>query len=119
MHSRDDWVGHKKVKTAHLQLWGGYPDFRVHAEELLSRPDANTVAVHWTASGTNTGDFRGREPTGDRSTFSGALPPLLRAPGAPCRRPPHARPPCKPTAASAADAPNLHPRRRLALRVRL
>ena len=40
-----------QVTAVHAQLFAAFPDLRVHAEDLLSRPDSNTVAVHWTATG--------------------------------------------------------------------
>ncbi|KAI7842861.1 hypothetical protein COHA_003479 [Chlorella ohadii] len=69
--SRDDLLGHKKIESVHQKLFEAYPDYHMHIEDVLARGDANTVAVHFTATGTNTGVWRGSEPSGKRTIFSG------------------------------------------------
>lgn len=66
-----DLVGLNKVRRVHQELFVAYPDFSLHAEELLAREDSNTVALHFTARGTCFGEWRGFPASGRRSTYSG------------------------------------------------
>ena len=51
------------------QFRRAFPDLQLRIEILLG--EADMVAARWTASGTNTGNWAGIEPTGKRVEFSG------------------------------------------------
>jgi predicted ester cyclase len=46
-----------------------FPDLRVQVEELVA--EGETVVVRWTMTGTDTGGFMGRPPTGREAQFWG------------------------------------------------
>ncbi|EFN53799.1 hypothetical protein CHLNCDRAFT_136485 [Chlorella variabilis] len=66
-----DLVGAAKVAKVYKETWRSYPDYTLHTEDVLARDDSNTVAVHFTATGTCFGEWRGHPASGRRSTFSG------------------------------------------------
>jgi len=49
-----------QVRKVFQELFGSYPDYTLHTEQVLAREDANTVAVHFTASGEPSGGARER-----------------------------------------------------------
>ena len=58
----EPFIGIEAFKNSYTELFGGYPDCRV---EILAKYDAGDDVIYevrWTA--TNTGVFRGGEPTG-------------------------------------------------------
>lgn len=66
-----DVRGIVKVRRIYQELWTAYPDYSVHVEDVLARDDSHTVAVHFTATGTNFGEWRGNPASGRRTTMSG------------------------------------------------
>ena len=39
------------MRKVHAELFAAMPDYHMHTDEVLARPDSNTVAVHFTATG--------------------------------------------------------------------
>ena len=54
--------GHDGIRRAIQRLRAGFPDWREHIEDVLI--DGNKVAVRYFSTGTNSGAFSGRPPTG-------------------------------------------------------
>lgn len=50
-HTQTTHLAPCQVYKAHVDLFQAYPDYRLHTEEVLARDNANSVAVHWTATG--------------------------------------------------------------------
>lgn len=65
------------MRRVHQELFAAYPDFTLHAEELLAREDSNTVALHFTARGEG---GAGRRVQAGGPATAGLLPPHSRAP---------------------------------------
>jgi steroid delta-isomerase-like uncharacterized protein len=59
-----DKAGMKQFYTA---LWGGFPDLKIHIDELVGEGDK--VVWRITASGTHDGPFQGVPPTGKSVKF--------------------------------------------------
>lgn len=64
-----DGVGPDAVKTVLGALLTGFPDVRHTIEQTIANDDL--VVVRWTAEGTQTGEFQGHAPSGQRATWTG------------------------------------------------
>jgi steroid delta-isomerase-like uncharacterized protein len=47
----------------------GFPDFQLQVHDMVGQE--NRLALHWTCTGTQRGEFQGIAPTGQRITISG------------------------------------------------
>jgi steroid delta-isomerase-like uncharacterized protein len=61
-----DWNGHKQLLAA---LFNAFPDFRHKLEDVVA--EGNKVAVRFTITGTNRGEFQGIPPTGKQISIGG------------------------------------------------
>ena len=65
-----DYHGTKAMKEV-VQSWlKGFPDLRVDNDIIISENDL--VCIQWRAKGTHHGEFKGRKPTGNPVSYSGA-----------------------------------------------
>ncbi len=64
-----EMVGPQPFLAFHAQLLQALPDLKIVVEEAVG--DGNSVAVRWLASGTHTGVFQGKPPTGTLVRFGG------------------------------------------------
>jgi steroid delta-isomerase-like uncharacterized protein len=60
----EPFVGVDSFKKSYSELFQGYPDCRIDVQERYVDGDAAVCQVRWWA--TNTGTFRGAEPTGKK-----------------------------------------------------
>jgi predicted ester cyclase len=65
-----DGVGPEAKLSAVARYRAAFPDLRLDLAHLVAAGDA--VAVHWTATGTDTGGFLSRRPTGTPISVWGA-----------------------------------------------
>jgi len=61
-------AGRDGLDALHKLTLGGFPDFQVTIEQLLS--DGDMAALRITNRGTNTGSFMGNPPTGKEATWT-------------------------------------------------
>jgi steroid delta-isomerase-like uncharacterized protein len=57
------------LKSFYTALWGGFPDLKIHIDELVGEGDK--VVWRITASGTHNGSFQGVPATGKAVQFGG------------------------------------------------
>jgi steroid delta-isomerase-like uncharacterized protein len=62
-------AGAQGYKDFFGELRTAFPDFQIEVRHLVA--DDDNVAFAYTASGTNSGPFKGNEPTGKKVSFSG------------------------------------------------
>lgn len=64
-----DFHGLKALKDV-VQAWlQGFPDLQVQNERVIAESDS--VSIQWHAQGTHQGEFKGRQPTGKKVSYSG------------------------------------------------
>lgn len=70
IHSRlGDFHGPQAMKDVVHAWLRGFPDLRVENDSITAENDL--VTIHWRASGTHKGEFKGRQPTGKTISYSG------------------------------------------------
>ena len=62
--------GPEGVRTWHRSTWDSFPDLRYQLEAMIAQ--GSEVAIRWTATGTQRGQFGPIPPTGRTITYAGA-----------------------------------------------
>lgn len=68
--------GVHQIATFVAEVRTAFPDFKLHIKEALA--DGDHVALHWTVTGTQKGEFQGMPASGKRIELSGMTLSRLR-----------------------------------------